>query len=205
MVLARQQVAEQLERVGLGALRQFIRPPGLANQARGTVTIAFGEQHPREREAAVGAHRPIADETANGGGVAALLPQARLGPLPHQPHARPARVIGDERRVSAEVRVGLRMAQDEPFDEFPRRRVADCLLLWRSPRLSWPCARDRSHSLQPRDRPIAERRRRPEAARRWTASICVVPPRHALHARLSSAPRWRWCRTPVASCGFLAC
>ena len=46
MVLAREQVAEQLERVGFGALRQFIRPPGLANQASGTVTIAFGEQRP---------------------------------------------------------------------------------------------------------------------------------------------------------------
>ena len=128
MVFAREQVVEQLERVGFGALRQFIRPPGLANQACGAVTVAFGEQHPREREAALGACRLIADEAANGGGVAALLPQARLGPLAHEPHARPARIIGDERRVSAEVRVGLRMTQDEPFNELPRRRVADRFL-----------------------------------------------------------------------------
>jgi hypothetical protein len=74
MVLAREQLSEQLERVGFGALRQFIRPPGLANQASGTVTVAFGEQHPREREPALGACRLIAYEVANGGGVAALLP-----------------------------------------------------------------------------------------------------------------------------------
>src|ERR1700688_64722 len=128
MVLAREQVTEQLERFGFGTLRQFIRPPGLANQASGTGAVAFGEQDPREREAALGACRLIAYEATNGGGVAAFLPQMRLRPLAHESHARPARAIGDERRVSAEVRLSVRMAQDEPFNKFPRRRVADRFL-----------------------------------------------------------------------------
>ena len=50
MVLAGKKVAECLERLGLGAVRQFLRPPGLANQARGAVAIAFGKQDARERE-----------------------------------------------------------------------------------------------------------------------------------------------------------
>src|SRR6185437_9252885 len=128
MVLARQQVVEQFERFGFGALRQFIRPPGLANQASGAVTITFGEQYPREREAALGGCLVIADEATNGGGVAAVLPQARLSPLAHRSHARPVRIIGDERRVPAEIRVSVRMAQDEPFNELPCRRVSNGLL-----------------------------------------------------------------------------
>src|SRR3984957_6971917 len=128
MVRAREQVTEQLESFGFGAFRQFVRPPGLANQASGTVAVAFGEQDPREREAALGACRLIAYEATNGGGVAAFLPQTRLRPLAHESHARPARIIGDERRVSAEVRVSVRMAQDEPFNELPRRRVSDGFL-----------------------------------------------------------------------------
>src|ERR1700722_8147222 len=102
MVLACEQVAEQLERFGFGTLRQFIRPPGLANQASGTVAVVFGEQDPREREAAFGAFRLIAYEATNGGGVVALLPQTRLRSLAHESDARPARTIGDKRRVSAE-------------------------------------------------------------------------------------------------------
>src|ERR1700733_3684637 len=128
MVLAREQVTEQLERFGFGTLRQFIRPPSLANQASGTVTVAFGEQDPREREAALGAFWLIAYEATNGGGVAAVLPQTHLCPPAHESHTRPARIIGDERRVSAEGRVSLRMTQDEPFNEFPRSRVADRFL-----------------------------------------------------------------------------
>src|SRR5580704_3710256 len=128
MVLAGEQVTEHLERFGFGTLRQFIRPPGLANQASGTVTVAFGEQDSREREAAFGAFRLITYEATNGRGVVALLPQMRLRSLAHESHARPARTIGDERRVSAEVRVSVRMAQNEPFNELPRRRVSDGLL-----------------------------------------------------------------------------
>src|ERR1700722_16429014 len=128
MVLAREQVTEQLERFGFGTLRQFIRPPSLANQAFGTVTVAFGEQDPREREAALGAFWLIAYEATNGGGVAAVLPQTRLCPPAHESHTRPARIIGDERRVSAEARVSVRMTQDKPFNELPRRGVSDGFL-----------------------------------------------------------------------------
>src|ERR1700729_2148258 len=110
MVLAREQVTEQLERFGFGTLRQFIRPPTLANQASGAVTVAFGEQDPREREAALGAGRLIADEVANSGGAGAPLPQARLRPLSHETDARPVRAISDECRVPAKARVSLRMA-----------------------------------------------------------------------------------------------
>src|SRR3984957_1604963 len=128
MVLAREQVTEQLERFGFGTLRQFIRPPGLANQASGTVTVAFGEHDSCKREAALGASWLIAYEAANGGGVAAIPPQTRLCPPAHESHARPARIIGNERRVSAEARVSVRMTQDKPFNEFPRSRVANGFL-----------------------------------------------------------------------------
>src|SRR5271155_754690 len=125
MVLAREQVVEQLERLGFGALQQLIRPPGIANHASGIVTVAFGEQDPRKREAALGARRPITYEAANGGGVAVFLPQPRLRPLAHESHTRPARTTSNEGCVSAEVCVRVRMAQDEPFNEFPGRRVGD--------------------------------------------------------------------------------
>jgi hypothetical protein len=97
----------------------------MANHASGIVTVAFGEQDPRKREAALGACRVITYEAANGGGVAVFLPQARLRPLAHESHTRPTRTIGNERCVSAEVRVSVRMAQDEPFNEFPSRRIGD--------------------------------------------------------------------------------
>src|SRR3984957_17099292 len=125
MVLAREQVVEQLKCFRFGSLRQFIRPPGLANQACCTVAVALGEQDPRERKAALGARRMITCEIANGGGVTALLPQQRFCPLAQKSRARPIRTIGDERRVSAKDSIGLRVAQDEPFNELPRRRVAD--------------------------------------------------------------------------------
>jgi hypothetical protein len=70
----------------------------------------------------------ITCEIANGGGVTALLPQQRFCPLAQKSRARPIRTIGDERRVSAEDSISLRVAQDEPFNEFPRRRVADRFL-----------------------------------------------------------------------------
>jgi hypothetical protein len=70
----------------------------------------------------------ISHEVANGRGVAALLPQAGLRSLSHETYARPVRTVSDERRVPAEIRVSLRMTQDEPFNEPARRRVADRFL-----------------------------------------------------------------------------
>src|ERR1700733_10134512 len=125
MVLAREQIVEQHVRFGFRALQQLIRSPGAANHTSGIVTVPFRKQRPRKREAALGAGRVIACEAANGGGVAAFLPQPRLRPLAHESHTRPTRTISNERCVSAEVRVSVRMAQDEPFNEFPSRRIGD--------------------------------------------------------------------------------
>src|SRR5207302_4630594 len=125
MVLAGEQVAERLERLAFGALRQFFRAPGLANLAGRAVTIAFGKKGSREREATLGARRLIADKTANGGGVAPLLPQPRLRPPAHLAHDRPMRVVGNERRVAIDIRVSIRMAQQEPFDQLLRRGIAE--------------------------------------------------------------------------------
>jgi hypothetical protein len=55
----------------------------MANQASRAIAIAFGEQDPRKREAALSASGLVADEVANGSGVAALLPQERLRSLSH--------------------------------------------------------------------------------------------------------------------------
>jgi hypothetical protein len=128
MILARQQIAERLQRVGLGTFRQFIRPPGLAHQARGSLAIAFGQKNARERELALRAQRLIADKAANRGGIAALLPQPRLGPPAQLRHARPAGIVGNEGGVAAEFGVALRMAQHVPFHELLRRRIADSVL-----------------------------------------------------------------------------
>jgi len=78
MIVAGEKVAECLERLGFSALRQFLRPPRLANQACGAVTVAFGKQDARERKPALGARRLTSREAANRRGVALLLPQARL-------------------------------------------------------------------------------------------------------------------------------
>ena len=59
------------------------------------------------------------------GRIAVLLPQPRLGAPAQQRRARPVRIGGDERRVAAEIRCRLRMAQDEPVDELLAGRVGN--------------------------------------------------------------------------------
>ena len=94
MVFAREQVVEQLVGVCLRALRQFIRPPGLSYQCGGFFAVALGEQDPREREAALGACRLVADETANGCGKSPrschrwASARLRMSPMPGQPDCR---------------------------------------------------------------------------------------------------------------------
>src|SRR6266566_4326168 len=128
MVLAREKVAEYRQRVGFRALQQFIGAPNLANQVCSAVAVTFGKQDPRERELTQRAHRTIGREAVNRFGVAALLPQAALRAPAHERHARPAGIVGNERRISAEGRVSVRMTQDEPFHELASRRVADRFL-----------------------------------------------------------------------------
>jgi hypothetical protein len=125
MVVAGEQVAERIEGFAFNPFGQFLRPPGLANQAHGAVTIAFPEQRPRQRKAALGARRPVAGEAVNRRGIAALLPQASLGAPAQLAHARPSRIIGDETRVAGEIRGPIRVFQNEPFDELLGGRIAD--------------------------------------------------------------------------------
>src|ERR1700738_1408076 len=98
MILAREQRAERVERFPLDVFSQFLRPPGLANQAFGRFSITFCEQRPRQRKAALGARRLIAVEAMTCCGVAAPLPQASFRPPAQLAHARPARIISDEMR-----------------------------------------------------------------------------------------------------------
>ena len=125
VVIAIEKVAERLERVGLQALRQFVRSPCVARQPGRAVPIAFSEQHARQRQLALGTGGPIAGEAANRRRIAALLPQPRLCAPAQQRRARPLRISGDERRVAAESRGRLRVAQDVPLDELLRRRIRD--------------------------------------------------------------------------------
>src|SRR5450631_2167081 len=125
MVVAREQIAERVERVGFNAFRQLLRTPGLANLAFGAVTVALGKQNPRERKPAPAGRRLTAREAAHRRGIAALLPQSRLRPPAQRAHARPVRVVGNESRVAAETRVTVWMTQDEPFDELLRSRIAN--------------------------------------------------------------------------------
>src|ERR1019366_7296728 len=109
MVLAGEQVVERVGYLGFGALRQFLRPPGLAHLACGAVMVAFGKNYPREREAAASTCRLIACKAMNLIGAPPPLPRPPPRPPAHQTHARPAWVIGNERRISAEIRVGVRV------------------------------------------------------------------------------------------------
>src|SRR5437879_10665010 len=104
MVLARHYIAERLKRVGFNALRQLLRLPGFANLALGARAVALGKKDLREREPASGTRRLTAREAPHGRGVGPLLPQPRFRPPAQRPHARPARVVGNESRVPAEVR-----------------------------------------------------------------------------------------------------
>src|ERR1700738_5456501 len=104
MVVACEQIAEHTERVGFNAFRQLLRTPGLANLVLGAVTVALGKQDPRERKPTPAGRRLAAREAAHRRGIAALLPQSRLRPPAQRGHARPSRVVGDERRLTAEIR-----------------------------------------------------------------------------------------------------
>ena len=88
--------------------------------------------------------------------------------------ARPFRIGGDERRVAAERRDRLRMAQDVPLDELLRRRIRDLVPDVASLPGSWPCARDRWLPSPAQDRPSAAGWPPWEQARPSTASPCVV-------------------------------
>src|SRR5258708_40280616 len=116
MVLARQQRAERIERFPLDTFSQFLRPPGLANQAFGPFTITFCEQRPRQSKAALGARRLIADETMYRRGVAALLPKARFRPPAQLAHARPDRIIGVVGLLAAVIRCADRLMCEAPLD-----------------------------------------------------------------------------------------
>ena len=89
MVLAREDRAECVERIGFYAFRQLFRSPRVTNLAFCAVTVAFGQQDPRERKLPLGADRLAAREAPNGRGVAPILPQPRFHPSAQQAHARP--------------------------------------------------------------------------------------------------------------------
>src|SRR5229473_6768567 len=125
IVVAREQIAEHIERVGFNAFRQLLRTPGLANLVLGAVTVALGKQDTRERKPASAGRWLASREAAHRRGIAALLPQSRLRPPAQRAHARPVRVIGDESGVAAKIRFSVRVAQDEPFDKFLGRRIAN--------------------------------------------------------------------------------
>ena len=125
MVLASQKLAECGERLGFNVLGELFRPPGLANLASGTVAVALGQQHARERKPALGARRLAAREATHGRGVTPLLPQSSFRAPAQQAHARPVRVVGNKCRVPAETRFTARLAQDQPFDQLLGHWIAD--------------------------------------------------------------------------------
>jgi hypothetical protein len=125
MVLASQDLAERVERLGFNVFRQLLRPPSLANLAFGAVAVALGKQDPRERKPALAARRLAAREATHRRGVAPLLPQSPFRAPAQQADARPVRVVGNECRVPAETRFTGRVAQDQPFDELLGHRIAD--------------------------------------------------------------------------------
>ena len=128
MVFAGEQLPERIERVGFRAFRQFLRTPGGAHLAFGPVTVALGQERPRQRKPALGAQWLIAGEAADRGGVGAILPQPRFRPPAQFARARPARVVGEESRVAGKAPITILLSQDEPFDEFLGRGVAEGFL-----------------------------------------------------------------------------
>jgi len=137
MVLAGEQLAERLERLGFGTLRQLVRPPGLARPARGAVTVALGEKGSRQRETALGLVGLSPVKPANRGCVEALLPQPCLRPR-RRISAMPANpgLFGNERRKAGlNFASAVRGRKDVPFDELCARRGSPNFLGRRSPRV----------------------------------------------------------------------
>ena len=129
MVLAGEQVAERFQ---APRLRSAPTIPPTARPREPGVRRRRGRLRPEgPARARSGPWRSSADRRVKLRTVAASLRSCHSRASARRRimrHARPVRVIGNERRVTAETRVGFRMAQDEPFDELPRRRVADRFL-----------------------------------------------------------------------------
>ena len=125
MVEAGQHVAECIERRALQIDRQRRRLPSRARFALGAGAVALRRQHARDREPAHPARRCLADEAAHDGGVAPLLPQPRLGAPAQSRNARPIGIGVDEGGVARESGRAPRMAQQRPFDQRLRHRIAD--------------------------------------------------------------------------------
>src|SRR5437660_341145 len=94
--------------------------------ASGGFTITFAKQHPRQCQPALDAGGPLAGKAPDPGCIATLLPQQRLR-TSEQGLAAPVRIVGNERRIPAETRLGVWMTEDKPLDELLARRIADGL------------------------------------------------------------------------------
>ena len=128
----REQVAEDVERLAFELGRQVVVAPRLAHEALCAGAVALQQQRAAERKPALGGERPrLAEIAAHDRRIEPLLPERRLGAAPQQSDARPARVLVDEGDVAGEidaaavVAVAVVAAQDRPFDQFARDRIAD--------------------------------------------------------------------------------
>ncbi len=104
--------------------RQWRRPPRRANLALGGGAVALPHLDTGERKPAGGAGRVIADESAHRDGVGPRLPQLLLGAPAYERNARPVGIGTDEGGVPFQSGLGIRTAQQRPFDDFLRQRIA---------------------------------------------------------------------------------
>src|SRR5262249_4060695 len=104
--------------------------PGAAEPALRTAAAAPAEQRAGARDTALrAAPGAVAEVRARGRCAGLLLPSHRSRTPAQAAERWPTRVRGNEGRIAREVRVVVVAAQDRPFDELARHRVADRALL----------------------------------------------------------------------------
>ena len=129
MVGRRDEIAERSEGLALQLLGEGVEAPGLAHIELGRGAVALRQQRTGEREPAPGRHRlGLGEEGEHGGGAAPFLQQCGFGAPAQHAGARPARVRGKERDITAESRSVLVAAQNGPFHELLRGGVMNVRL-----------------------------------------------------------------------------
>jgi hypothetical protein len=125
MIGAGQHTRECGEHGGFHFGRQLRRPPHRPHPALSVGAVAFFHFGTGQRQPARHADRLADDESAYRAGVVPPLPQLLLDAPPQHRNARPVGIGADEGGVAREADVSVRLAQQDPFHQLLRQRIAD--------------------------------------------------------------------------------
>ncbi len=117
-------VGERRARLCLEFGGKTVLAPGFAHGHLRAGAVAFGKQRPRQRKSPFGATRRLAVEEGDDHlPVGLTLPQCRFGAPAQGHHTWPARIGGDEGRITRKIEIGVVTAQDHPFGELACQRI----------------------------------------------------------------------------------